>query len=470
MNRNRNSVKDVALNLLGSVKRDLTPPGPQRNTPLDPPSRGDGRDFLNQRVALGHRRLGLVMTFLLGTLNAVLPSSAHAASPGEDWPTRLHDVHRSGITSEQLTLPLEPAWVHTTARAPAPAWTESPARHDYLHKHYDLKPRQSFDRCFDVAVVGTRLYFGSSASGAVTCLDTAAGTKVWTYFTGGPIRFAPHVAGGKVFVGSDDGFVYCLDASDGSLVWSERAGPAAEMVWGNQHMISVWPVRTSVMVDGEDVFWTAGVFPEEGIFVCRRKASDGTGGWIKKAAAPPQGYLVMLGERVIVPGGKTFPRYYSRDTGELLGEIKNDARDGGSWAVVSPDLEQVWYGPTVRNSAQAFDGRTLGRLATVRDANCLVVDTTHAYYPTDSAVVMLDRNSRKKVWDKPLSYPHALIKAGNTLYAGGSAEVAALDLEGNRLWKAPVDGNAYGLAVARGCLYVSTDSGSIYCFRSTDGR
>lgn len=388
------------------------------------------------------------------------------ADVGEDWPTRLHDVHRSGITTEQLSLPLAHAWTYATKLAPAPAWTESPARHDYLHDWYDLKPRQAFDRCFDVAVVGARLYFASSTSGAVTCLDTHTGEEVWTYFTDGPVRFAPHVVGNRVYVGSDDGCAYCLDADHGCVIWRERAGPADLRIWGNQHMISMWPVRTSVLVDGDDVFWTAGIFPEEGMFLCKRNAEDGAGGWTKPAAAPPQGYLLALPDRVFVPTGKSFPRVYSRETGECVGDIKDNARDGGCWALIAPGLDEFWYGPTTANETQGFATAGLARIASVAGANCLVVDATHAYHCTDTHLIKTDRTSRETVWSMAQPYPHALIKAGDTIFAGGGGQVAAFDTDGQRLWTAPVDGKAYGLAAARGRLFVSTDTGSIYCFQA----
>jgi len=196
-----------------------------------------------------------------------------------DWPMRLYDVHRGGVSPEHLDAGLQPAWTYTPTAVPAPAWTESPAKQDFWQRYFNLKPRQNFDRCFDVAVVGGFLYFGSSRDGTVSCLRTSDGRQVWRFYTGGPIRFAPQVANGKVYVGSDDGWVYCLSAADGGLVWKERAGPSDRMIWGNQQMISLWPVRTSVLVVGSDVFWSAGLFPEHGIYLCRRNAADGSGGW-----------------------------------------------------------------------------------------------------------------------------------------------------------------------------------------------
>jgi hypothetical protein len=43
-----------------------------------------------------------------------------------DWPTRLYDIRRGGITPEQLILPMVEEWNHKTV-PPLPAWSESPA-------------------------------------------------------------------------------------------------------------------------------------------------------------------------------------------------------------------------------------------------------------------------------------------------------------------------------------------------------
>ena len=63
------------------------------------------------------------------------------------------------------------------------------------------------------------------------------------------------------------------------------------------------------------------------------------------------------------------------------------------------------------------------------------------------------------------AYPHSVIKAGTHVYAGGDGEIAAFnDSNGNRVWTGTVDGKTYGLAVANGRLFASTDNGSVYCF------
>ena len=409
----------------------------------------------------------VALAILFAWMDAQPPALFGDGPAAHNWPTRLKDVRRGGVTPEQLSLHLEQAWVYTTSRAPVPAWVESPARDDDYHDYYDLKPRQNFDKCFDVAVVGDLVYFGSSNTGAVTCLNAAqGGREVWTFFTDGPVRFAPHVVRDRVYFGSDDGFVYCLNAADGSVVWRERAGPSGDKIWGNQRMISVWPVRSSVLVDGPDVFWTAGLFPAEGMFLCKRNAADGSGGWTVTPTKPHQGYLLATQQFLVAPSGKSSPVVYHRRDGARLGDLQKSRRDGGSWALVTPD-EDIWSGPTVDGQAQRFTkgGKTF--VASMAAANLLVVAGPFAYYCDDSSIVKKGLKDYSVEWKAAHAGCGALIIAGNYLFVGGATQVMTLDAAtGGRLWAAPVDGNIYGLAVAAKRLYASTDKGSVYCFEN----
>ncbi len=400
------------------------------------------------------------LVLLTGTLAAADP-------PVDDWPTYRHDTGRSGVSSVQLSFPLREAW-RVESQPPAPAWPQSPAKHDYAHRYYDLRPRQDFDRCYHVAVVRDRVYFGSSVEGTVTCLDHGEkGREVWTFFADGPVRFAPHVVDGWVYFGSDDGYAYCLDAADGSLRWRERAGPNDDMIWGNEHMVSVWPVRTSVMVAGDAVFWTAGLFPEEGMYLCRRRATDGKGGWTVTPELPSQGYLLATSQRLFVPTGKTQPRTYSRKDGTLLGQV-GGKRLGGSWALISPDDRDFFYGPGVHGEMFQHGAAETTHIATIAIANRLVVRGDCVYFNTDAEIAKLRRSDRQVVWRKKRSCPYALIVAGRDLIAGGDGKVVVLDADGNERWSAKVEGKVYGLAVAGGSLFVSTDQGRIYGFRDGD--
>ena len=403
----------------------------------------------------------LALSCLLGL------AASHAGA--ENWPTRLHDIYRTGVTSESVSLPLEANWTYTTACAPAPAWTESPAIHDYLHEHYDLKPRQHFDRCFDLAIWGDTAYFASSITGAVYAISGKGVGQYeirWRFFTDGPVRFAPHASEERLYVGSDDGAVYCLDRKEGALIWKEHAGPGPDLIWGNQQMMSVWPVRTSVLLCGEAVYWTCGIFPEEGIFVCKRNARDGRGGWTLPAVAPHQGYSLGVDGQFIAPTGKTWPRAYSMESGKFLGDINSGSRDGGCWALVTPDKKELWFGPSVENSIKAYDRKKKSIIATVPNANNLIVQGAYAYFTTDTAVAKLARESGDILWKRDIKAPYALIKTAGALFLGGDGAVMMLDLEGKKRWEAAVTGGVYGLAFANGRLYASTDRGGIHVWQS----
>ena len=141
----------------------------------------------------------------------------------EDWPTYYHDYSRSGVTAEKLTGYLEDKWVWKSRFRPAPAWDE-PAKWDGWHRVFGLKNRQEYDKAFHVAIVGDVVYFGSSVEDKVYALNLKTGEELWRFYTEGPVRLAPTVANGKVYVGADDGFVYCLDGATGELVWKKMTG------------------------------------------------------------------------------------------------------------------------------------------------------------------------------------------------------------------------------------------------------
>ena len=68
-----------------------------------------------------------------------------------------------------------------------------------------------------------------------------------------------------------------------------------------------------------------------------------------------------------------------------------------------------------------------------------------------------------------MAVPSALILAGDHLFAGGDGKVMAVSVESGAVaWEAEVEGRVYGLAVANGRLFASTDRGVIHCFASGD--
>jgi len=271
-----------------------------------------------------------------------LVCSASNVGMAEDWPTYRSDAARSAITSESIGPNLFLQWKYIPAHAPSPAWP-MPA---------EEMPRMHVDNAYHVVVADGSVYFGSCVTNKVCSIDFAspalrlAGFN-WTFFTEGPVRFAPTVADSRVYFGSDDGYVYCLDALNGSLIWKYRAGPSDEKVIGNGRMISLWPVRTSVLVDEGKVYFAAGVFPFEGIYICALGAGDGAVIWkndtigdraheLQYGGISPHGYLVASRDVLYVPSGRAMPAGFERKTGKFL-FYASAGRRGGTWAMLDGD-------------------------------------------------------------------------------------------------------------------------------------
>lgn len=257
-----------------------------------------------------------------------------AVASAADWPTYRHDNQRSAVSAETVAAPLSEDWVFTPLYAPSHAWGDpQPKPVEGLLE----QPRLRFDDAFHVAVAGGIVFFGSSSEGKVYALDAATGQVRWEFFTEGPVRMAPTAAGGKVYAGSDDGKVYCLAAADGRVVWTFAAAPSPERVLGNGRMISVWPVRTGVVVEGNVAYFGAGVFPAEGLYLYAVGAADGRLLWKNdtygrggNGTVSPQGYLVASKEKLFVPSGRAMPAAFSRDDGKFLFHRNFNWRDIGN--------------------------------------------------------------------------------------------------------------------------------------------
>ena len=232
---------------------------------------------------------------------------------GGDWPMYRADAARTGYSSDPLPDNLELHWVYRNLTAPIPAWPDS--------------SRITFDFAYQPIIVGNTVVFGSSAQDKVVAIDTDSGELRWTFFTGGPVRFAPAVWEDRVFVASDDGFLYCLAAKDGAVLWKRRGGPAGSMLLGNGRMVSRWPARGGPVVADGVVYFAAGIWPSEGIFLYALDAKTGEvvwlndasggitmpqphGGAVAESGVSAEGYLVVSGDRLLVPTGRAVPAVF----------------------------------------------------------------------------------------------------------------------------------------------------------------
>ena len=388
-----------------------------------------------------------------------------STASADDWPTYRHDMARSGVSAEQLATPLQQSWMFESRCAPKPAWGDPKA--EPVEDILELR-RFHFDDVFQPVAADGAVYFGSSADNKVYCLDAKTGKIRWTKITGGPIRLAPTLAAGRVYVGSDDGFAYCLDARDGSTVWKFRAAPEDRRVLGHGRMISLWPLRTGVVVDGDVAYLSSGIFPAEGVFLYALDAATGRRIWCNDSCgeAPqsrisPQGYLLASKSNLYVPMGRVSPAKFDRADGRLVQDSPFFGKTvGGAYALLA--------GEDIFTGTEQIAGYRTGprdRFATFAGRKMVVTEET-AFLASDTELSAIVRSDSKTTrWKLACECSHALILGGDILYGGGVDQVVAVDAStGKLLWQEKIEGIAKGLAIADGRLLVSTDKGRIYSF------
>ena len=245
------------------------------------------------------------------------------------------------------------------------------------------------------------------------------------------------------------------------------------------------------MVYGDVVYYAAGIWPSDGVYVHALDAETGKvvwsntesgsllmnqphGGAQAESGIAPQGYLLADEDHLYVPTGRAVPAVLDRRTGKLLYYHLQANRDvGGIWVMLSDRF--------FLNGGAAFertDGKAAGRVGLPPMAGAdreLVQASGNAL----KRLRWIDatRRDRKgnmvafralepiRVIDLDDSVT-ALIVASADAVCGFSGRIAAIDFkaQANMWWEAPVEGTVLGLAYSHGHLIATTDTGLVYCF------
>ena len=365
--------------------------------------------------------------FFSGTVTCltwVLLSQVNSSASAQDWPMWRQNAGRTGVTTEALPEKLALKWRRQLPQT-KPAYRNT---------------RLQFDAGYEPVATKGRLLIGSSRHDSVSAFDAATGRKLWEYQTDGPVRFAPAIEGESVCFGSDDGFFYCVDLISGRLRWKHRVVPSNRRLLGNRRLISVWPVRGGPVVADGRVYFAAGVWPFEGVFICALDIATGRLVWRNErlgylfgqqphetkaiGGLAPQGYLIVDGDELIVPCSTAYPARLDRETGKLI-EFELPAPGG---------LPGGWFASLDEETARAI---RRGRL-------------------TFDDVVNSERHEDKVRHGKGSPGVSRQIRsAGRTLKFDD--EIAG------------VKGAIHSMIIADGRLFVSTQAGEILCFGEEDG-
>ncbi len=444
----------------------------------------------------------------------VLSALASAGEPGVPY----CNARRTGYADVDLEPPFRAAWVHRARHRPRPAWREpgwEPQRID-------------FDYAYGVSAAGDTVYYASSSDHALHALELRTGRERWKFRTDGPVRLAPEFHGANVLFGSDDGFVYCLGGEDGALVWKFRPATPDERLVGNEQMISRWPARSGVLVEGDRVYTTFGMLSPEGVSVCCLDAQTGSPVWVNDTCGihfmtrphitgmggvSPQGYMALAGDVLVVTCARCTPALFDRDSGELLYHEAEGDFAGGAWTMTTGDLVFIpqeslrkEYGAELRRGhagpeadvfelasltvADARTGREVftlkgGRRGILSDDGLITLQAPGRIVATRledvrNAIPQERTNishyrghyvyaDKEHDWAAGTGTAYILLQARQTVFAGGRGAVSAVSAStGEILWQGDVDGQARWMCIAPGRLIVSTTDGCIHCFEPSD--
>ena len=416
-----------------------------------------------------------------------------------DWLTYRADATRSGYNPQPLAGSLDASWSFQAER-PDPAWPRS--------------GRMAFDQAFHAVMTGRSVFFGHSADHALYRLDAATGEGDAIFVAGGPIRFAPTIYNDRLLVVSDDGFLYSLDF-DGNVVWKHRGGLDDSLRLGNQQLISKWPARGAPVVVDDVVYYAAGIWPTDEIFVHALQAATGEPVWTNddsggiymaqphggadaESGVSAQGYLVVSGTdatnvpfptassdpqdpqqlpiespRLLLPTGRAVPASFDLTTGQFeYFHLQQYGKRGGHATMA--------VGPMFFNSGIAFDAASGQQAETLGDGPIVAVPgglirATHSQviaYRWVEQTKMDRRGNPNPTWGLQPAWTTdgvdggtALIVCGSTVVAGGDGAVTLLDSKsGEVLGRHAVEGKVHGLAASDGRLVASTDLGWLHGF------
>ena len=428
--------------------------------------------------------------------------SLSALASAADWPMYRHDAARTASTTMLLPEQLHLQWVRAfPPRQPAFA--------------YDR--RMCIDEGHFPVVAGGTLFVGLDATNSVVAIDAATGEIKWRFYAEGPVRFAP-IAGeirpreggttNAVWFGADDGVLYCLDAADGKLLWRFDGAPADRKIINHCRLSSNWPVSIAPILHNGVIYFGNGVWPIDGTFAHAVDAATGKLLWTSPSHVN-LGYGTVIGGQAIMPSGK-YPNVFDLTTGERqksshLYEVKNlptcvlaawgdtHLLNGNKAYAVAPGQ------PTYRTYANAEHEGAIWMPVIDRDRIYGVNDGILKFYrlPTPDELAAAKKkdliqvgglwwiNSRPSyIWSQvgePLALPAGVepppkdwyprrmeIKAGSRLYASGGEFVVAIDIADETkprvTWLAKADRRITNIIAAAGRLFVTAESGRLYCF------
>ena len=343
-----------------------------------------------------------------------------ASQSWADWPQYRGNMQRTAYVAQGLDgISWKPAWSLATQTAASPTWPK-PARGSLWQSLEHIEARVNHDEGDHPLVAADesgKLHVLLALGGGdrLLSIDPLTGEVEWQFFADAPIRYAPCTGDGKLWIGSDDGKVRALDIATGELLWECRIGPDWKWIVGNGRLVSPHPIRTSLMLVGDRIMVTAGLFPSQGVYAAALEKDSGKLIWRTRLQQSPQGYSLSAGdERLILPSGRSQPFMLDVETGETLAQLPSP---GGSFCMVT---EQGFFaGPGNSPKLSLYSGKVRSSMSApsmLPFGGNLVATAAGLIWSADANELTCRRltadGTTEELWNHGVDQPQAMIASG----------------------------------------------------------
>ncbi len=328
------------------------------------------------------------------------------------------------------------------------------------------------------AVAGGTVYVGSQ-NFKLYALDAATGAKRWEYKTGSWVESSPAIVNGVVYFGSNDGRLYALDAHSGEKLWDFKAkyfiksSPAVAdgIVYfgaGDSYVYALdavkgeklWDFKTGGWVNSSPVVANGIVYIGSGSKFCYAlHALDGRLRLCFRSYYPVYSSPAVSGEIV----------YFSNSKGYLYA-VDGNAR-GWLWErEIKPYWIQLWaFGLPLPTPPPQSGFLWQLRLGGTANSSPIVTDDT-LYIGLDDKLVAIDLQSQQKRWEFETEgmVKSSPVLVDTTIYVGSEdGRLYAVDAAtGEKLWDILTGGKITSSpAVADGTVYISSHDGNLYAIK-----
>lgn len=313
-------------------------------------------------------------------------------------------------------------------------------------------------------IVAGGVVFVGSNDHYVYAVGTASATLKWKYQTGDSVESTPLYYNGTVYVGSSDGFLYALNATNGSLLWSFNAGSA---------------ISSSPVTDGTNIYFAA---QSGDIFAVSMTTHNAV--WASPYNVPggfsyPSAALVLSKQyNALFIGSEEGSVYAINTNGTTKWVYPTGANPGDNrFSVSSPAVvggtvyigsdNGIVYAITASNGSLSWSynvGNDVLSSPAVTDSTVYFGSIAGNFYALGTS----GGNKGKLLWSSRIAgtIKSSAVVSGNTVFVGSTNLFFALDATtGDFKWSYGVGQEVASPAISNGIVYLVSDR--LYAFEAT---